>query len=296
MRVLLIACLILTLCVAGCTDLQKNPMADGAGLENPDAPGQTPASVARLVTLAPGETEIVCALGMGDLLVGRSDYCNYPPSVTDIPSVGGPKTVSIERVIRLEPDLVFATTITDAATAEGLRAAGLEVRVFRLETLEDVYRNIEDVGELLGCPGNASSLIEGLRERETAVQAATYGREPPRAMYVLWDDPLYVAGSDTLQDDLIKRAGGINVFEDAEGYIVVSDEAVVNRGPEVIIICEAHTAGTGDIRERLLGKQTLSDVPALRTMRIYTVDADTVNRPGPRLIDALEAFSACLHA
>ncbi|WP_301663526.1 ABC transporter substrate-binding protein [Methanoculleus frigidifontis] len=288
--------LVLLLTTAGCLQATDDAAATLAVTDDTGVQAVLSTPVARVVSLAPSETEVVCALGMDALLVGKTDYCNYPPKIEGAQSVGGPKTLNVEKIIGLQPDLVLATTVTDTTKIEGIRAMGIPVLIFRLESLEDIHRNIETVGTVLDCPDAAAALVGRMQEREANVSAARHPAEPAAVLYVLWDDPLYVAGNNTLQDDLIRRAGGVNIMADAEGYVVASDEAVLTRAPDVIIASTSHTAGTAPIKDRLLARSVFADVPAFRNGHIVTIDADLANRPGPRMVDTLELFAACINA
>ncbi len=284
----------LLLGTAGCLQASEGPgntltVTDDTGVQAVLSP-----PIERVVSLAPSETEVVCALGMNALLVGRTDYCNYPPELGDVPSVGGPKTLNVEKIIELQPDLVLATTVTDTTKIEGVRALGIPVLIFRLESMEDIHRNIDTVGAVLGCPDTAAALVGNMQEREANVSAANTVAEPIKVLYVLFDDPLYVAGNNTLQDELIRRSGGVNIMADAEGYVVVSDEAVVTRAPDLILASTSHTAGSAPIKDRLLAKSIFAEIPAFKNDRIVTIEADLANRPGPRMIDTLEIFAACI--
>jgi iron complex transport system substrate-binding protein len=228
--------------------------------------------------------------------VGRTDYCTNPPGIERVETVGGPRTFAVERVIELSPNLVLATTVSDPVRIQELRSAGLTVVVFRLETIDDIYRNIESIGILLSLPDTAEELVETLAARQKEIEQRSPESDRVRVLYILWDEPLYVAGNNTFQHDLITRAGGINIMEDAEGYATISEESVVNRAPEVIIISREHTAGLTRIADRLLSRPSLADVPAVKNQRICEMEADLVNRPGPRVITALEMFSACINA
>jgi iron complex transport system substrate-binding protein len=255
-----------------------------------------PGRVERVVSLAPSETELLCAVGGCDLLVGRTDYCTNPPGIEDIETVGGPRTFAVEKVIGLTPDLVLATTLSDSVRVQELRSAGITVVVFRLETIDDIYRNIESLGTLLSRPDAAGALVGSLATRQEAIEQRSGDGDRARVLYLLWDEPLTVAGNRTFQHDLITRAGGINIMDDTEGYVTISEESVVNRAPEVIIVSREHTAGLTRIADRLFSRPALSGVPAVRDNRICEMEADLVNRPGPRVITALEMFSRCINA
>ncbi|NYT07852.1 MAG: ABC transporter substrate-binding protein [Methanomicrobiales archaeon] len=290
----LMTCSLLLIILAGCSapaGIPERTFTDDAGTTV-----NIPDRVERVVSLAPSETELCCAAGGCDLLVGRTDYCTNPPGIEQVETVGGPRTFAVEKVIGLAPDLVLATTVSDPVRIQELRSAGLTVVVFRLENIDDIYRNIESLGILLSVPDSAAELVENLTARQREIEQRSPGNERVKVLYVLWDEPLYVAGANTFQNDLITRAGGINIMEDTEGYVTISDEAVVNRAPEVIIVSREHTAGRTRIADRLLSRQSLADVPAVKEHRICEMEADLVNRPGPRVITALEMFSRCINA
>ncbi|NYT16553.1 MAG: ABC transporter substrate-binding protein [Methanomicrobiales archaeon] len=290
----LLVCTVLLLALAGCSApsaLPERTFTDDTGITV-----EIPERVERIVCLAPSETELCCAAGGCDLLVGRTDYCNNPPGIEGVETVGGPKTFAVERVIELAPDLVLATTLSDPVRIQELRSAGLTVVVFKLETIEDIYRNIESIGTLLSIPDTAEELVGSLAARQDEIEQRSRGDGRVKVLYVLYDEPLYVAGNNTFQHDLITRAGGINIMADAEGYATISEESVVNRAPEVIIISREHTAGLTRIADRLLSRPSLADVPAVKNQRICEMEPDLVNRPGPRVITALEMFSECINA
>ena len=290
----LMVCSTLLLALAGCSapsGIPEKTFTDDTGITV-----EIPDRVQRVVSLAPSETELCCAAGGCNLLVGRTDYCTNPPGIERVETVGGPRTFAVERVIELSPNLVLATTVSDPVRIQELRSAGLTVVVFRLETIDDIYRNIESIGILLSLPDTAEELVETLAARQKEIEQRSPESDRVRVLYILWDEPLYVAGNNTFQHDLITRAGGINIMEDAEGYATISEESVVNRAPEVIIISREHTAGLTRIADRLLSRPSLADVPAVKNQRICEMEADLVNRPGPRVITALEMFSACINA
>ncbi len=290
----LLACTLLLVILAGCsspTGVPERTFTDDTGITL-----TIPDRVERVVSLAPSETELCCAAGGCSLLVGRTDYCTNPPGIERVETVGGPRTFSVEKVIELDPDLILATTVSDPVRIQELRSAGLTVVVFRLGTLDDIYRNIESLGILLSVPDTAGELVGTLAARQEEIEQRSQGYDRVKVLYVLYDEPLYVAGNSTFQNDLITRAGGENIMADSEGYVTISDEAVVNRAPEVIIISREHTAGSTRIADRLLSRPSLADVPAVKYHRICEMEADLVNRPGPRVIEAMEMFSRCISA
>ena len=292
-----ISLLLLLIACTGCIVPGQPPEQDMRSFT--DAAGEdyrVPDHVERVVSLAPSETELLCAAGGCGLLIGRTDYCTYPEGIEGVETVGGPRSFSVEKAIGLSPDLVLATTVSDPIRVQELRSAELTVVTFKLETVDDIYENIESLGILLGSPGTAGELVRNLKARQEEITQRSRGDRETKVLYILWDEPLRVAGNHTFQHDLITLAGGTNIMGDTKGYATISEETVVNRAPDIIILSREHTAGLARIRDRLLSKPSLSEVPAVKNQKIYEMDADLANRPGPRVIEALEMFSRCINA
>jgi len=247
----------------------------------------------RIVSLAPSNTEILFALGLGERVVGVTEYCNYPPEALEKEKVGGFSTVDLERVLALEPDLVLASTQTGEETVQKLEEMGIPVAVLDPDGLEGVLEDITLVGRLTGTDEQATALTGDLRARMDAVRERTRGLERPAVFYVVWHDPLMGAGSGTFIADLIETAGGENVARDMEGYQTMSLEVLIERDPEVIIASTG--PGQHAAYDWVLGEERLKGVRAVRLGRVHAVDQDLVSRGGPRIVDALEDFAEFIH-
>jgi iron complex transport system substrate-binding protein len=252
-----------------------------------------PASSAprRVVSLAPSTTEILFALGAGDLLVGVDQYSDFPPEAKRVPQVGNDLSPSIERILGLRPDVVLMSS--SANTRELMDELGrLGVRVVgtRAEMLEEVFGDIATVGRALGRTAAADVLVGRLRARVAAVQARVAALPKPRTLVVVWPEPLSVAGGHSFVDDAITAAGGVNVAADAPvPYPQYSVERLLARAPEVVIV-GAHDGGpTTTVID---GYRSL---PAVKAHRVHRVDGALLFRPGPRLIDGIEALAKLLH-
>jgi len=277
--------LALILAFSGCTDVTDTPGATGVP--------------ARVISLAPSETEIFYAINTPDSgisLVGRTDYDDYPPEALSVPSVGGPKTLSVESIVSKDPDLIIGTTLAQKTVTDNLASLGYPVHIFTLETFDDVYSNIESLGELLGLEDSANALVEKLKAREAEIINSPKKTPAPKTWYVVAVQPLYAAGNNTLQGEMIEKAGGINVFADMDGYFAASEEAIIERAPEVIIVPTGHGSKTVNFTEQILSIPEFRDLPAIKNGRVYTVDNDIASRPGPRMIDGLELFYQCINA
>ena len=252
----------------------------------------------RIVSLAPSNTEILFALGLEAKVVGVSDYCNYPPEVEGKPRVGGFSTTNIEQVVALSPDLILAASIQKKRIIPALEAKGLTIFALSPKTLDEVLESITLVGKITGKEEEASRLVAGMRNRMKAVTEKTdtlQETQKPRVFYVTWHDPLKTVGSDTRHEELIAKAGGINIAQELSGYADISLEAVIQANPEVIIAGVGMGSGEDLPFEYAKAEPRLRNVDARISNRVYSIDVDLAGRPGPRIIDALERFAEFIH-
>jgi len=252
----------------------------------------------RIISLAPSNTEILFALGLGDRVVGVTDYCNYPPEATEKPSIGSYRTPNIEEIVALTPDLILATYIHEDKTISQFEDTGLTVIALDPKLTDSVMEAIALVGRITGAEADSAELVAEMQQRLKAVTDKTGNlpaAERPRTLYVVWHDPLMAAGDNTLQDELILKAGGSNIATELDGYADISLETVLAANPQVIIIGVGHGSGEGATLQYIQTESRLEDTAARVNDRIYTVEADLVSRPGPRIIDALEEFARFIH-
>jgi len=249
----------------------------------------------RIVSLVPGVTEILFAIGAQDALVGVTDFCDYPPDARRKARVGDMLAPNLETLVSLRPDLVVATRSGNREeTFDQLKRLGLPVYlVDEPPSIADVLRLVGGLGRLTGRRDAAAAVAAGLERRITAVRERVAGRPHPRVLYVLWPEPLIVPGRGSLVSELIASAGGESVTADqGQGYPRMSLEAAVGRAPEVIILAR-HGAGTGPAaREQW---QRLESLPAIRNGRLYAADGDLLHRYGPRVVDGLELLARLIH-
>jgi iron complex transport system substrate-binding protein len=252
----------------------------------------------RIVSLAPGNTEILFALGLGDKVVGVTEYCNYPQEAMNKPKVGGFSNVDIEKVVSLEPDLVLATHIHEKTVIPALEKLGLTVVALTPGSLNEVLDSITLVGKITGQSGEASKLINDLGTRIKAVSDKTRNLSPdqkPRVFYVTWHDPLMTAGTETLADDVISSAGGQNIAYDISGDKAIDLETVIYRDPQVIVASVGMGSGEDLPWQYVQTEPRLKNTQALLNNRVYKIDGDVIHRPGPRIVDALEQMAQFIH-
>jgi iron complex transport system substrate-binding protein len=271
--------------------------APAATLTVTDQTGRTVTLAApprRIVSLVPGVTEMVFAIGAEDRLVGVTDFCDFPAAARKKRSVGGMLAPSLETLVALQPDLVVATDSGNTdETRRQLERLRLPVYLVSPRGVADVLRTMEQLGVLTGQSARAAEVVAGLERRVRAVAERVAVRPRPRVLYVVWPEPLIVPGRGAAVTELIDLAGGASVTANAgEGYPRWSVESAVAWAPEVIVLAR-HGAGTGPVsREKW---ERFAGLPAIRAGRIHNVDGDLFHRFGPRVVDALEILARLVH-
>jgi iron complex transport system substrate-binding protein len=250
----------------------------------------------RIISLAPSNTEVLFALGLGDKVVGVTTYCNYPPEALDKPKVGGFSDVDIEKVVEANPDLILAANLHEAEVVPALEALDLTVVVINPETIEEIIDNIRMVGEIAGVEATAETLADTLQSRVDAVKAVveTATTPSPRVLYVTWHDPIWTAGDDTLQGELIKLAGGTNIAADISGNNTITLEAVVEKNPQIIIVLSS-MGDQNTALEYINSEPRLQVTDALINHQVYEIDTDIYGRSTPRIVDALEELAGIIN-
>jgi iron complex transport system substrate-binding protein len=262
----------------------------------------------RIISLAPSTTEILFALGLGDKVVAVTNYDNYPYNFTawiaagNMTSIGDFKDPNMEVIASLEPDLILATGGVQKETVGTLRDLGYKVLVFDPTNITGVFKNIELVGKATGKNAEAASLVDNLNNRiEAVVNKVATATSKPKVYYEVFysTTALWTAGSKAWQNELIEKAGGINIFADQPlDYFQSSAEAVVSRNPDVIVL---PTSGMGEETpfwgsiDEVKARPAWNSISAVQNDRLYQIDSDVIQRAGPRVADAIEALAEFFH-
>ena len=249
---------------------------------------ELPGQITRAVSLAPNLTEIIFAVGGGEKLVGVTTFCNYPQEAEKIQKVGDTLKPNIENIIALKPDIVFVSTASqlEAFTA-ALEGQNIKVFVTNPNSLDDIYRSIEKIGEVFGKKEKAGEIVENLQKRVSDVSEKTKNAEKTKA-FVQIDKSLYTIGRESFLTDLIERAGGESVTKDVPtAYPKISREKALALNPAAIIL--------SDSPDNNEPNDVFANSKAVRNKRIYRINADILSRPAPRIVNALEQISKDLH-
>ena len=251
-----------------------------------DAPAE------RVVALTASDCEILYALGAGDLLVGRGEYCDYPAEVLDVPSVQSGYDTNIEQIIALEPQVLLMSTMAQTEEqVQQLEAAGIHVVVSDAQDIEGTYTAINMIGTLTGKQAEAASIVESMQKTFDEIRAnagdgtkSVYFEVSP-LQYGLW-----TAGSGTFMDEIANMLGLTNCFADVTGWGEISEEQVLERNPDYIVTISMYYGEGPTPEEEILSRTGWENVTAVKDGKILNLQNNELSRPGPRLADGAKAM------
>jgi iron complex transport system substrate-binding protein len=259
---------------------------------------ELPSEPQRIVSLAPSNTEVVCALDACDRLVGVTDFDEYPAEVAEVPDVVIGAVVDVELVVEADPDLILAAgnELTPSAVIEELAGLDYPVLVLYPDSLEAVLDDIELVGEALNALAEATTVTADMTGRIAAVRDAVAGEPAPRTFYEvgLFEGAIYTAGEDSFLAGLIDTAGGDPITGDPLTTAIALEDLVA-ADPELILLGDAAYDPT-ITPESVAARPGWESMTAVTTGRIEVMEEDPViTRPGPRIVDGLEALALAIH-
>lgn len=236
----------------------------------------------RIVSIAPSNTEILYALGLGGRVVGVTRYCNYPAEAQKKPKIGD-MNANAEAVVALKPDLVFAHGKVNTTAIPKLQKLGLTVFAIDPKTLAEVARDIRTVGKVMGRPKTANTVASRIDNAVRSVKASRAKKPALKVLVVVQSSPLWAAGPKTFVDEMLGIARARNIAFDARpGFVPFSKEVAISRNPDVII-----TGLASDI-DFFTKSPEWRTTNAVKNKRIYMIDSDLLFRAGPRLAEGLK--------
>ena len=258
----------------------------------------TKSSDLRIVSLAPNVTEMIYALGSGENLVGRTDYCDYPPEAQKVQSIGTLWDPNMETILALDADVAIASSIVDPSFIESLNKAGVQAYQFYEEnSFEGTYTLIEKVAQVIGKEDAAEKIINDMKDRVQEIRKITSMVNMRRsAVFIIgygdWGD--YAATGDTFLDGVIEAAGGVNAAKDGIAWSI-SKELLLEKDPDVILL--SGNQGTDAETEIATFKslEPYSQLSACKNGKVYVIDGDAAQRQGVRTIDTVEEIARLLY-
>ena len=250
--------------------------------------------VTRIVALTASDCEILYALGAGDLLVGRGEYCDYPAEVLEKPVVKSGAETNLEEILALEPQVVLMATMAQTVEqVEALENAGVKVVVSDAQNLEGVYEAITLIGALTGKNAEAEALCGQMKDTFAGIAAKAEKTE--KTVYfevspLQWG--LWTAGKGTFMDEIAEICGLTNAFADVEGWGAVSEEAVLEKDPDYIVTTSMYWGEGPTPVEEIMSRAGWDQLKAVQNHHVFNADESAITRPGPRLMEAAEALYA----
>ena len=285
-KLIALALALLMLAGLGVSALADEPAVTVTDMGGREITLKEPAS--RVVALTAADCEILYAIGAGETLVGRGEYCDYPAEVFDVPSVQSGYETNIEQIIALEPQVVLMGTMAQSVEqVEALEKAGIAVVVSDAQDIEGVYTAIRMIGKLMGYDDNAEALVAGMQDTFAELKEASKG-DGSESIYfevspLQWG--LWTAGTGTFMDEITQMLGLKNAFSDVEGWGEISEEQVIERAPDYIVTITMYFGEGPTPEEEIMSRAGWEKIPAVANGKILNLQNNELSRPGPRLAD-----------
>jgi iron complex transport system substrate-binding protein len=262
----------------------------------PDFPESNKRAKMRIVSHTCSNTEIVCALGRADWLVGVDDHSDHPAEVVEkLPRIGPDLDVDVDRILALEPDLVMTSLTVPGheRCLERLEAAGLPLLVTRPRTLADVAADIRRIGGEIDARGSAERLASRF---EAAMDVGPPESDPVPILVEWWPKPVIVPGRHSWVNEMLRLAGGINPWRDRDAEsLEVSAGMARGAAPEAVVMS---WCGVDEAKYRphvVRRRQGWESIPAIADNRVFAVSEAWLGRPGPRLLDGIVKLREIVH-
>lgn len=318
---ILLALLVIAALAAGCAQ-QPQPLPDSiptaaqtATPESTEPPAQTESTAIvitdmtgrqitldspaeKIVALTASDCEILYAIGAGDTLVGRGEYCDYPSAVADVPVVQSGADTNIEQIIALGPQVVIMSTMaqTDEQIAS-LEASGIKVVVSDAKDIAGVYTAIKLIGTITGMNDEAVAVIDNMKATFADISLKATGNGEKTIYFEVspLEYGLWTAGTGTFMDELADMLGLTNVFADVDNWGEISQEQVIERDPDFIVTNTMYFGEGPTPVEEIMGRDGWQDMKAIKNGAVLNADTNEITRPGPRLADAIKILFAFVY-
>ena len=246
----------------------------------------------KIVSVAPSITELIYALGKEDVLVGRTDYCDYPEEAKQVPSIGSLIDPSVEKIVELDADIVIATANFKEETHKKLEDLGIEVvTLYDSADLEGAYESIAALGEILNAEEKANNLITEMQSKIAEIEEKVKDAKKPKVYYAadFGKNGDFTATGDTFIGQMLEIAGGDNIAKDATGW-QYSLEKIIENDPEIIFISKYF-----GLKEQFVETAGYKELSAVKNDKVIEIDDNLISRQGPRLAEGIETLAKAMH-
>ena len=244
----------------------------------------------KVVALTASDCEIIFALGAEEALVGRGEYCKYPPEAMDVPSVQSGYETNIEQIIALQPDVLFMATMAQTQEqVDQLEKAGIKVVVSDAQNIEGIYTDIRLIGEIMGKQAEAEAKIAEMKAVFDEIKANPIPGE--KTIYfevspLKWG--LWTTGTGTFMNEIAEMMGLKNCFGDVAGWAEISEEQVIERNPDFLVTTTMYADGEPLPEEEIMARPGWENVTAVKEQNILNLPNDELTRPGPSLAEGVQ--------
>ena len=260
----------------------------------------------RIISLAPNVTEILFALGMGERVIGISEFCNYPAEAKNLPRFGGLMNPNFEAILAAKPDLVIV--LDEMVRGDNKFAAmGINILAVKHDSIGDILDSILAIGRACDTNERAKKLVSQLENKMSAIKTQSNAEHKPKVLISVGHDisqdtdkspaNIYIAGRDGFYSDIIEKAGGQNAYTGSIQFPAVGYESIVSMNPEIIIDVMTASPEKNIIDAETIKKQwqKIEMLDAVKNDRIYVLTEDFVAIPGPRFILTLEKIASAIN-
>ena len=241
----------------------------------------------RIVSLSPASTEILFAVGAENQIVAVSDFSDYPPQAQNLPKVGGfdGKTLSLEKILSFNPDFVYLTNVMHNHLIPHFESLNIDYYLSDANSFEQVKNEILQIAKITGHTSTGENLVKKFDSAINKINSQNQLLQKPTVYWEVWNSPFMSVGNSSFINDLIKTAGGINIFQEiAQAYPTVSEETIVAKNPQIIIIPQ----NSGITVDSVKNRKGWSQIDAVKNDKIFIVDDNLLTRSGARIGDSAE--------
>ena len=241
----------------------------------------------RIVSLSPASTEILFAVGAENQIVAVSDFSDYPSQAQNLPKVGGfdGKTLSLEKILSFNPDFVYLTNVMHNHLIPHFESLNIDYYLSDANSFEQVKNEILQIAKITGHTSTGENLVKEIDSAINKINSQNQLLQKPTVYWEVWNSPFMSVGNSSFINDLINTAGGINIFQEiAQAYPTVSEETIVAKNPQIIIIPQ----NSGITVDSVKNRKGWSQIDAVKNDKIFIVDDNLLTRSGARIGESAE--------